>query len=518
MRSNPDTSTLRNLSSLIPCVICLLLTSCAPAPARNTAPGSPRLVVLYATCSLNRSFVEPYNSDVSFTPGLAAFGRDAVVFDRHHTEAGKSSVAFSSIYTASHAYTHGVYLQGMKMRDDVVMLTEAFAAAGYDTHFWDNHPMAKKKLNFAQGVDENHTYSTYDEPGARARDATLTSAAPELLAILERLTTDPDYRALIISNNAVPHSPYYTRRIDELRDRHPDEVTNLNDQRIADLGKLYSSNHLRLQHNYHPTIDEFDLDRDDEHDLSGVIESAYKVGVAELDALFAGVVQTIDDHGLRNQSLIAFTSDHGELMDRPTALTRWTHGWETAPEVIHVPLMIRLPGGIRGGARIETVTRSIDLYPTLAGLADVDVSHAWNVSGVDLSAAVAGDEPPPKLDAYFHSVSPTRRVLKHINEWQTLTPYYPDSDIGHVWVGRRRGDNLVILRPDASGTWHCEAYDLATDAGLEHDIFDAGDSDHAAVAEALAEYKAQLVERFKKPQQAGDPEELKMLRSLGYVQ
>jgi arylsulfatase A-like enzyme len=513
------------LRSTIPSRIwtCLLvggtLLGCADDPVPPEQLPTPRLVLLYATCSLNRDFIEPYDPTVRYTPNLAAFGRQAIVFDRHNTEAGKSAVAFSSIYTGTQAHTHGVYLQAMRMRDDPVMLTEAFAEQGYDTFFWDNHPLAKKALNFAQGVAKEHVFSLYGEPGNRARDTNFTAESPKFQAILERLRSDPSYRVLIIANNAVPHSPYLVSELDKLRRDFPNEVPDIDRDRIDLLGKLYLANYRGLQNDFHRTIAQHGLETDDVSELVAIVEAAYKVGVAELDTIFGGIVAAIDDHGLRNQSLIAFTSDHGELLFRDNALTRWAHGWELAPEDIQVPLMIRLPDPSETATRYPGVTRSIDLYPTLVGLSGFEIDAEWGVEGVDLAAAATGRIDPPDLLAYFHTVPPNHRVLKNIPKWESLAAYYPSSEPELMWVGVRSRDTVVYWRPDETGEWSFAAFDLASDPTVSRDLFDAGDPEHAALADGLRDYRSRLIENFTPPKRRGArSDEEEMLRSLGYVQ
>ena len=66
-------------------------------------PPQPRLVLLYATCSVNRDFLSPYNAAVDFTPELAEFPRGGSVFLRHWSEAGQSGIAFASIFSGTQA-------------------------------------------------------------------------------------------------------------------------------------------------------------------------------------------------------------------------------------------------------------------------------------------------------------------------------------------------------------------------------------------------------------------------------
>lgn len=90
----------------------LLVLALALAIGCGEGPGpghSPRLVLLYATCSLNKDFLSPYDPAVRYTPSLEHFGRDAIIFDRHQTESGQSGTAFASLFSASQAPLHGIY-------------------------------------------------------------------------------------------------------------------------------------------------------------------------------------------------------------------------------------------------------------------------------------------------------------------------------------------------------------------------------------------------------------------------
>ena len=68
----------------------------------------PRLVILYATCSLNRAFLESYDAEVRYTPALGDLASEGLVFERHHTESGQSGISFASIFTGRQAPGHGL--------------------------------------------------------------------------------------------------------------------------------------------------------------------------------------------------------------------------------------------------------------------------------------------------------------------------------------------------------------------------------------------------------------------------
>ena len=62
-----------------------LILSMACTPARDERA---RLVLLYATCTVNCRYLSPYDHGVDYTPSLAAFERHATTFAKHQTEAG----------------------------------------------------------------------------------------------------------------------------------------------------------------------------------------------------------------------------------------------------------------------------------------------------------------------------------------------------------------------------------------------------------------------------------------------
>lgn len=93
----------------------------------------PRLVLLYATCSVNRTFLSPSGKAPSLPSELGRFASPASVFDRHQTESGESGTAFASIFTSLQAPGHGGNCQPTRLYDSVATIAEAFARAGFET-------------------------------------------------------------------------------------------------------------------------------------------------------------------------------------------------------------------------------------------------------------------------------------------------------------------------------------------------------------------------------------------------
>jgi len=98
-----------------------VLAACLCA-CRAGSPEPPRLVVLYATCTVNKDYLSPYNEEVVFTPNFARFGRGAAVLTSHQTESGVSGTAFASIYAGVQADRHGVFKHPKELDNDLYLM------------------------------------------------------------------------------------------------------------------------------------------------------------------------------------------------------------------------------------------------------------------------------------------------------------------------------------------------------------------------------------------------------------
>ena len=94
--------------------------------------------------------------------------------------------------------------------------------------------------------------------------------------------------------------------------------------------------------------------------------------VREMTAIYYGMVKQVDDwvgnllaalerKGLKENTLVIFTSDHGEMLG--------DHGLHSKMMMYegsaHIPLLMRLPGAIPAGARVADPVSHVDLFATI---------------------------------------------------------------------------------------------------------------------------------------------------------
>jgi arylsulfatase A-like enzyme len=118
-----------------------------------------------------------------------------------------------------------------------------------------------------------------------------------------------------------------------------------------------------------------------------------------VDQAIGQILDALEASGLAENTIIVFTSDHGELLGAHGGLQqKWCNAFD---EAIRVPLLVCGPGIVPVTGGINIPTSHVDLLPTLLGLAGIDVNEAATIiqtthyevhplPGRDLSLLLAG--------------------------------------------------------------------------------------------------------------------------------
>jgi len=152
---------------------------------------------------------------------------------------------------------------------------------------------------------------------------------------------------------------------------------------------------------------ESNLDFDD-IDVVGTIRAIYFALVTELDHHIGRIIEFLRQTDQYDDTLIVFTSDHGEMLG-----DRYLWGKETVYDAAaHIPLIIRDPAHPElHGSTVEHFSESIDIAPTILQSLGAAVPVAMN--GASLMPWLAGETVSGWRDSvYFeldlaHPFSPT---------------------------------------------------------------------------------------------------------------
>lgn len=118
-----------------------------------------------------------------------------------------------------------------------------------------------------------------------------------------------------------------------------------------------------------------------------------------MDAQILRVFERLQASRFYENTIVIFTSDHGELLGSHGGLfQKWHNAYE---EVIHVPLIVHNPRLFPGRRSVDMLTSHVDILPTMLGLAGADPdalrsvlaedhTDARPLVGRDLAALVTG--------------------------------------------------------------------------------------------------------------------------------
>ncbi|HEY3188856.1 MAG TPA: sulfatase-like hydrolase/transferase, partial [Solirubrobacteraceae bacterium] len=132
-------------------------------------------------------------------------------------------------------------------------------------------------------------------------------------------------------------------------------------------------------------------------DVAGARAGRYDAGDrTQIVALYDGALHFVDrelgrlldglaSRGLLDSTLVIVTADHG---DEQWEHGSFFHGQSLYDELLHVPLLVRLPGAAHAGAVIAEQVRSIDIVPTIAEA--LALPAAAGFQGASLLPLVAG--------------------------------------------------------------------------------------------------------------------------------
>jgi hypothetical protein len=127
----------------------------------------------------------------------------------------------------------------------------------------------------------------------------------------------------------------------------------------------------------------------------------YDTELAYNDHEIGRLVAALKRLGLYDRTLIAVTADHGEEFGEH-GFTR--HGHTLYESLLHVPLVLKLPRSEARGTRIDALTSSLDIAPTLLDVAGVPAPAGFE--GMSLKPALQGRPLPARSVVFAEQLSP----------------------------------------------------------------------------------------------------------------
>ncbi|PSP84363.1 sulfatase [Halobacteriales archaeon QS_1_68_17] len=199
------------------------------------------------------------------------------------------------------------------------------------------------------------------------------------------------------------------------------------------------------------------------------LRTLYRAAVRQVDAGIGRLLGALDDAGIRDETAVVVTGDHGEEFMEHGHLAHYPKLYD---ELIHVPLVVDVPG--IDGTSVDHHAGLADVPPTVCDLLGVEPADRW--TGRSLLPAVHDDRPADE-DRHEPILSVTVR-----GEEVTAQPIPRSLSEGDLLVSAR-ADGWIYIENAATGDR--ELYHRPSDPDQQCDRSRHPDAEAAAAIDRL---------------------------------
>lgn len=399
-------------------LLALALTGCRGG---RVGKYSQAPVILISIDTLRADHLPIYGYAAGSTPHIDALAREGVVFEDAYSQVPLTLPSHTTLLTGLLPPHHGVRdNMGFTLKPEHRTLATRLKAAGAATGAAISAYVLRRQTGISQGFD------FYD-------DELEIKGGTESLGAIQR-----DGARAVAS---------LTRWVDD----HAS-------------GRFFAFLHLYEPHSPYEPPPEFDR-----------FPARYDGEIAYADALVGRFLDHLKARGILDRALVVLVSDHGEGLGEHGEAE---HGIFLYREEMHVPLIVRLPGGARGGTRVRGTVGLDDVAPTILDLAGLP---AGGMDGHSLrEALVEGTAKDERV--YSETLFP-----RYHFGWSDL---YAATE-GSLRYIRAPRPELYDLGPDPHELKNLASSRAATAADMEHWL-DARRGEAAAPEAESAEVRRKL--------------------------
>jgi arylsulfatase A-like enzyme len=477
--------------------------------------GDPRPNILWVVWDTVRAdHMSLYGYPKPTTPRLDEWAKRSRIFDDALSASNSTVPSHASMFTGLVPTQHGAH-SGHRWLDDAhTTAAELLRDAGYQTYLFAANPHISVEENFAQGFEVvEHPWSPRYRK--RATEIVMSKIHPddvssELTLLARRFgqlelnkwgskasgalareglenwlaTSEAGRPWFALLNYMEAHRPFLPSAEHRARIMSASEV-----ERSYRIDRSWPA----LWGYF------FGVESYSEEELQ-IMAATYDATLAELDDLFADLLDSLERGGWLENTVVFLVSDHGEHLGEHRMLD---HQYSLYQGLVHVPLVVYAPGRVEPGHDTRPVM-NLDLFPTvheLAGIEGHDSVHARSL--------LSPNEQRRRLSEYPSATPEPLELVQRRHPDFDPTPWLRSL---RAWYD---GDYKLIRGSDGRR----ELYDLAQDPDEERDLagreqarLTALDTDLDALVQGLARPRT----TDAAPEEAKG-ERREMLEALGYL-
>jgi arylsulfatase A-like enzyme len=343
-------------------------TGPVPLEAEPARAGELVILLLLDTLRADHTSLVAHRLGRTTTPALDRLASESWVFSRAYSAASWTRPSVASLFSSRIPSSHGCEDRDGVLSPDITTLAESMAEGGWRTHGVISNGQVLSIYGFDQGF-ERYVHKNENVPAGHVgppRNA-YVNARKLVEPVLEAVDRQDPRPLFLYAHYVDPHDPF--RRHEET-DFDP-----------AYAGPMDGSREALTPYRWEAPPDPADRQR---------VLDLYDGEILWMDQQLDRLFTKLGERGVLDRAWVVVTSDHGEgLWDHRIQ----SHGQEIFEEQVHVPLIIRPPGGLEAREDITHPVSLIDVAPTLLECVGLPVPDGFE--GRSWAGALLRDEPPP---------------------------------------------------------------------------------------------------------------------------
>lgn len=400
-------------------------------------------ILLFSIDTLRASRLSCYGHSRLTSPHIDRIAQAGTLFETFVSPHIPTYPGHTTMMTGQDVYAHQITGQSgtPELSPNIPMLAERLRRAGYFTAAADNLGRW-----FARGFEHIETYSWDTSAPRDWRKGEAVNAAA--LRVINRAAVQ-DRPFFLFLHYWDPHTPYLPPAPFDRMFYEGDEKDPAN----RSMDPVWAFENFRWYFaEWMPGVTDIEFPK-----------AQYDAEIAYVDACLAHVFTRLDELGLTQNTLLVLTADHGEELDEHGC---WFDHHGLYEPNLRIPLILRLPGVVPAGQRVQSTASMLDITPTILDYAGV----------ADDSAPFQG------------------RSLRNLVEGRTLSAR-PIHLTENTWMKKRgvRTDEwklIVALEPDIHGFPPVELYNLAEDPAETRNLADERPEIVAELREMMEQHVA----------------------------
>ena len=366
-------------------LVAIMSTEGAERPARH-----PNIVFLFG--DQLRDSATGYGGDSNaHTPNLDSLARESVSFRNAVSVCPVCTPFRAALMTGRFPTTTGMFLNDLYLPDRELCIAEVLKQSGYDTGYigkWhlDGHgrssyipPERRQGFDYWKAAECDHDYNhshyyTDDASEKQFWDGYDAFAETRDAQAYIRGHAKVDKPFVLFVAYGIPHFPFQTAP-ERFKAMYPPDKIRFRPNVPVEM----QTEQVRLE------------------------AQGYYAHISALDECIGALAHTLAETGIKEDTILVFTADHGEMLGSHGILPTTKQAlWD---ESAHTPFLLRYPRAQGDHGRVVTTPLTTpDIMPTLLKLAEVKCPRT--VEGRDLSEVVRRGHEIPSHVALYMAVSP----------------------------------------------------------------------------------------------------------------